>query len=78
MKIDQETHQWMTTQVEEGRYETEDHLMLTALHLLKQEEGKKNELQAAIKKGLDSGIAEGFDPQAHLAALHQQKRAHRG
>jgi hypothetical protein len=44
------------------------------LRLLEENESRLTELKAAIREGIDSGVAEGFDPAEHLRTL-KAKRA---
>ena len=39
------------------------------LRLLEENESRLTELKAAIREGIDSGVAEGFDPEDHLKTL---------
>jgi len=41
---------------------------------LEENESRLTELKTAIREGIDSGVAEGFDPEEHLKTL-KAKRA---
>jgi antitoxin ParD1/3/4 len=44
------------------------------LRLLEEEEQKFYALRKAIQDGIDSGVAEDFDPKTHLKELKQRKK----
>lgn len=53
----------------QGRYKNASEVIRAGLRLLEQEENKAIALKAAITEGIDSGIAEDFDPQKFLKQL---------
>lgn len=52
-----------------GRYNNASEVVRSGLRLLEEQEQKMAVLRSAIQEGLDSGIVEDFDPDAHLARL---------
>ncbi|MDR2882297.1 MAG: type II toxin-antitoxin system ParD family antitoxin [Alistipes sp.] len=62
---------FIASMIAEGRYKDGNAVIRAGLELLEQEEAYKLQaLRAAIQEGLDSGIAEDFDPDAFLVQLH--------
>ncbi|MEO9476795.1 MAG: type II toxin-antitoxin system ParD family antitoxin [Cyclobacteriaceae bacterium] len=55
--------------VTEGRFKNASEVIRAGLRLLEEEENKVLSLKKAIQNGIDSGIAEDFDPSAHLQKL---------
>lgn len=52
-----------------GRFNNASEVVRAGLRLLEEEENKLIALKEAIDKGIDSGIAHDFDPEAHLGSL---------
>lgn len=65
---------FVDSEVSTGRYKNASEVVRAGLRLLEEEENKIKLLKKAIKKGLDSGIAVGFDPKKHLQELKASKR----
>ena len=55
--------------IEDGRYSNASEMVRAGLRLLEEDECRLDALKTAIKSGLDSGIARGFDLVRHLAEL---------
>ncbi len=55
--------------INEGRFKNVSEVIRAGLRLLEQEENKVKVLKTAIQEGIDSGIAENFDPEKHLLEL---------
>ena len=53
----------------QGRYKNASEVIRAGLRLLEEEENKIQILKNAIQEGIDSGIAEDFNPKKHLQAL---------
>lgn len=62
-------NQFVKTQVAAGRYQNESEVIRAGLRLLENEEIKIMELKNAIKDGIESGIANDFNPQRNLEEL---------
>lgn len=58
----------------EGRYKNASEVIRAGLRLLEEEEQKLLALRHAIEEGVNSGIAEDFDPEEHLKALKAKKK----
>jgi antitoxin ParD1/3/4 len=56
-----------------GRYKNASEVVRAGLRLLEEEENKIIALKEAIQEGIDSGIANGFDPGTHLGKLKAKK-----
>lgn len=65
---------FVKNRVDEGRYKNVSEVVRAGLRLLEEEETKVAVLKSAIQEGIESGIAEDFDPKKHLEALHAAKR----
>ncbi|MBU2912913.1 type II toxin-antitoxin system ParD family antitoxin [Reichenbachiella agariperforans] len=55
--------------VSEGRFKNASEVVRAGLRLLEEEENKVISLKRAIQEGIDSGIAEDFNPSTHLKQL---------
>lgn len=55
--------------ISEGRFKNASEVVRAGLRLLEEEENKVLSLKKAIQDGIDSGIAEDFDPSSHLQQL---------
>ena len=55
--------------IAEGRFKNASEVVRAGLRLLEEEENKFLSLKKAIQDGIDSGIAEDFEPSAHLQQL---------
>ena len=62
---------FIKAKIAQGRYNNASE---AGLRLLEENESRLTELKAAIREGIDSGVAEGFDPAEHLRTL-KAKRA---
>ncbi|WP_310379063.1 type II toxin-antitoxin system ParD family antitoxin [Flavobacterium sp.] len=60
--------------VSEGRFKNASEVIRAGLRLLESEENKVIILKNAIKEGIESGIAENFNPKDHLESLKAGKR----
>ena len=64
------------SQISQGCYNNASEVIRAGLRLLENNESQVLALKKAIQEGLDSGIAEDFDPAAHLRTL--KTAAHNG
>jgi len=60
---------FIKAQISLGRYNNASEVIRAGLRLLADEESRIVALKSAIEEGINSGIAEDFDPQAHLKSL---------
>ena len=60
--------------VSEGRFKNASEVIRAGLRLLEEEENKIIILKKAINEGIESGIAENFNPKRHLELLKAEKR----
>jgi len=66
--------QFIQNRISEGRYTNVSEVIRAALRLLEEEESKIIALRKAIKDGVDSGLANNFDPGEHLVSLKTKRR----
>lgn len=59
--------------ISEGRFKNASEVVRAGLRLLEEEENKVLSLKKAIQDGIDSGIAEDFNPGTHLQQLKAAK-----
>jgi antitoxin ParD1/3/4 len=67
--------QFVQTQVSAGRYKNVSEVIRAGLRLLENEESKVIALRNAIQQGVDSGLANDFDPEKHLQQLKEKRRS---
>ena len=60
---------FVDAKVTQGRYKNASEVIRAGLRLLEEEENKNKILKNAIQEGIDSGIAEDFNPKKHLESL---------
>jgi antitoxin ParD1/3/4 len=65
---------FIETTITKGRFSNASEVVRAGLRLLEEEEEKIIALRNAIQEGLDSGIAENFDPKKHLQDLKSKKK----
>lgn len=65
--------QFVSSQVNEGRYKNVSEVIRAGLRLLENEESKAIALKAAIQQGLNSPRVENFDFDEHLARLKSER-----
>lgn len=65
---------FVDNRVSEGRFKNASEVIRAGLRLLEEEESKIVALKKAINEGIESGIAENFDPKEHLESLKAKKR----
>ena len=60
--------------VSQGRFKNASEVIRAGLRLLEEEENKIVVLKKAIEQGIESGIANNFNPKKHLAFLKANKK----
>jgi toxin ParE1/3/4 len=61
--------QFVQSRISEGRFKNVSEVIRAGLRLLEEEESKVIALKKAVQDGIDSGIANDFDPKKHLEDL---------
>lgn len=64
---------FVDNRVSEGRFKNASEVIRAGLRLLEEEESKIIALKKAIHDGIESGIAENFNPMQHLETLKAKK-----
>ena len=65
---------FVDNRVSEGRFKNASEVIRAGLRLLESEENNIIILKNAIREGIESGIAENFNPKKHLESLKTAKR----
>jgi antitoxin ParD1/3/4 len=60
--------------ISQGRFKNASEVIRAGLRLLEEEENRAKALKNAIEEGIESGIAEHFNPIEHLETLKANKR----
>lgn len=60
--------------ISRGRFNNVSEVIRAGLRLLEEEESRLSVLKNAIQEGIDSGLAEDFDPKKHLKILKARKK----
>lgn len=63
---------FINEEIASGRFSSVSEVIRTALRLLELEEEKIKQLRKEIQIGIDSGMAENFNPESHLESLHKK------
>ncbi len=66
--------QFVQSRINEGRFKNVSEVIRAGLRLLEEVENRAIALKNAIQEGIDSGIANEFDPKKHLESLKAKKR----
>ena len=66
--------QFIKSRISQGRYKNASEVVRAGLRLLEEEENKMVALREAIQDGIDSGIANDFDPKSHLTELKAKRK----
>lgn len=64
---------FIKSKIAQGRYNNASEVIRAALRLLEENESRLIELKNAIGEGIESGKAEGFDPERYLSALQKRQ-----
>ena len=67
--------QFVQSSISKGRFKNVSEVIRAGLRLLEEEESKVAALKNAIQEGIDSGIANDFDPKKHLESLKGKKHS---
>ncbi|MFM9948400.1 MAG: type II toxin-antitoxin system ParD family antitoxin [Saprospiraceae bacterium] len=65
---------FVENRISEGRYKNASEVIRAGLRLLEEEENRVQLLKNAIQEGVDSGVAQNFDPKKHLEMLKANKQ----
>lgn len=74
ISIGQHFDQFIKHSVSEGRYQNASEVVRAGLRLLEEQETKISALRKAISEGLESGVAQDFEPEAFLAQMKSKTR----
>lgn len=66
--------QFIQSTLREGRYKNASEVVRAGLRLLEEEEQKIIALRQAINEGINSGLAEDFNPDEHLKMLKENRK----
>jgi antitoxin ParD1/3/4 len=66
--------QFIQSALRGGRYKNASEVVRAGLRLLEEEEQKIIALRHSISEGINSGLAEDFDPEEHLKKLKTSKK----
>ena len=69
---------FIKAKISQGRYNNASEVIRAGLRLLEENEERMIALKAAIAEGQESGIAENFNPQQHLASLKAKRKRANG
>jgi antitoxin ParD1/3/4 len=64
---------FIKSRISAGRYKNASEVVRAGLRLLEEEENRIMALRASIQEGIESGIAQDFDPDRHLKKLKINK-----
>ena len=67
--------QFMTKEIEVGRFKSASEIVRAGLRLLENEEKKIEALRNVLLEGENSGIIENFNSKKHLKELHKKHNA---
>jgi antitoxin ParD1/3/4 len=65
--------EFIQSRISSGRYKNVSEVVRAGLRLLEEEENKIIALRTAIQEGIESGIANDFNPESHLEKLKAKK-----
>ena len=65
---------FIQSSISAGRYKNASEVVRAGLRLLEEEENKMIALRAAIQEGIESGIANDFNPELHLVRLKAKRK----
>ena len=65
--------QFVQNRITQGRFKNVSEVIRAGLRLLEEEESKVIALKNSIQEGIDSGVANDFDPKKHLESLKLKK-----
>ena len=65
---------FVDSRISAGRFKNASEVIRAGLRMLEEEENKITALKKAINDGIESGIAENFNPKQHLKSLKAKKR----
>lgn len=65
--------EFIQSKISAGRYKNASEVVRAGLRLLEEEENKVNLLRSAIQEGMESGIANDFNPVSNLKKLKANK-----
>jgi antitoxin ParD1/3/4 len=65
---------FIQNKISAGRFKNASEVIRAGLRLLEEEEDRIIALRAAIREGIESGIADDFNPETHLEKLKAKRK----
>jgi antitoxin ParD1/3/4 len=65
---------FIQNRISAGRFQNASEVVRAGLRLLEEEENRIIALKAAIREGIESGIADDFNPESHLEKLKAKRK----
>jgi antitoxin ParD1/3/4 len=65
---------FIQNKISTGRFKNASEVIRAGLRLLEEEEDRIIALRAAIREGIESGIADDFNPESHLEKLKEKRK----
>ncbi len=69
---------FVESRISKGRFKNTSEAIRAGLRLLEEEENRIEFLKNAIREGIDSGVATGFNPEEYLKSLKANKKKDNG
>ena len=67
---------FVDNRISAGRFKNASEVIRAGLRLLEEDESRMVALKMAIEEGLESGLAENYNPKKHLEKLKAAKQKH--
>lgn len=65
---------FIKSKISEGRYKNASEVIRAGLRLLEEEEKRISALREAVREGMETGIANDFEPSIHLEKIKAKKK----
>jgi antitoxin ParD1/3/4 len=67
--------EFIKSRINAGRYKNASEMIRAGLRLLEEEETRYAALKQALQEGIDSGMADDFNPEEHLKQLKSKRKS---